>query len=160
MEKQKLPEITNTKYHKIVKLLCIGVQIGTILYLLYIWNGLPDMIPTHYNGAGEIDGYGGRWTIWISPVFMVLMYQFLSLIERHPRWWNTAVTITKENCERVYGTLKNIIVSFKFVITVIFAYMSIWTTTGLNLGKWFLPAVLILSLASIIVPNIFSKKNF
>lgn len=148
------------KRNKIVKLLCIGVQIGTILYLLYIWNGLPDMIPTHYNGAGEIDGYGGRWTIWISPVFMVLMYQFLSLIERHPRWWNTAVTITKENCERVYGTLKNIIVSFKFVITVIFAYMSIWTTTGLNLRKWFLPAVLILSLASIIVSNIFSKKNF
>ena len=66
-----------------------------------------------------------------------------------------AVTITKENCERVYGTLKNIIVSFKFVITVIFAYMSIWTTTGLNLRKWFLPAVLILSLASIIVSNIF-----
>ena len=65
------------KRNKIVKLLCIGVQIGTILYLLYIWNGLPDMIPTHYNGAGEIDGYGGRWTIWISPVFMVLMYQFL-----------------------------------------------------------------------------------
>lgn len=159
MKEQKLPEIPDTKYHKIVKRLCFGIQIGTILYLLCIWNRLPDMIPTHYNGAGETDGYGGRWAIWISPVFMVLMYCFLSLVERHPRWWNTAATVTKENCKRVYGTLKNIIVSFKFVITLIFAYISIWTPTERNLGKWFLPAVLILTLTPVIIPNILNRKR-
>lgn len=33
---------------------------------------LPDMIPTHFNGAGKVDGYGSRYTIFLFPGFMFL----------------------------------------------------------------------------------------
>lgn len=144
----KIPE---TNYHRIIKWLCIGIQAGVFLYLLAIWGRLPDKVPMHYNAAGEIDGYGGKWTVWITPVSMLLMHQFLNLVERHPDWWNTSVSITRGNCEKVYGTLKNMIVSLKFIVLLIFGYMSIQTGTGENIGSWFLPAALILTFGSVII---------
>ena len=77
-------EIPETKYHKMIKWLCIGIQTGVILYLFSIWKYLPDSVPMHYNNIGEADGYGGKWTVWITPAAMLLMYQFLTLI-KHDR---------------------------------------------------------------------------
>jgi uncharacterized membrane protein len=32
---------------------------------------LPDQIPTHWNIRNEVDGYGGKWTLFIMPAVMV-----------------------------------------------------------------------------------------
>lgn len=144
-------EIPVTKYHKSVRYLCILLQAGAFLYLFFVFGRLPDQIPAHYNGAGEIDGYGSRYTIWICPAVMFAMYVFIELVERHPAWWNTGVTVTKTNAERVYGIVKNMVVTMKLVLVLIFAYMSIWSSTGRNLGAWFLPATLVLTFVPIII---------
>lgn len=144
-------EIPDTTYHRVIKWLCISLQAGTVLFLILKWKSLPEEIPMHYNGAGEIDGYGAKWTVWITPVIMILMYQFLYLIERHPNWWNTGVNITKGNSERVYGVLKNMIVSLKLVVMLIFGYISISGTTGENLSKWFTPGSLLLTFGIMII---------
>jgi uncharacterized membrane protein len=34
---------------------------------------VPDRIPTHWNIRGEVDGYGGKWTLFIMPIMMALM---------------------------------------------------------------------------------------
>ena len=34
---------------------------------------LPDQIPTHWNIRNEVDGYGGKWTLFVMPVMMVGM---------------------------------------------------------------------------------------
>ena len=145
-------QVSVTRYHKFINHLCVFLQAGTFLYLLFVWNRLPDRIPTHYNGIGEIDGYGTRFTIWICPVTMILMYQLTGLVERHPSWWKTGVTVTKTNAARVYGIVKNMIVTLKFVLVLTFAYLSVWTTTGRNLGAWFTPV----SLSAVFLPIIVS----
>lgn len=150
--------IPDTKYHRLIKWLCILLQAGTVLYLLLLWKRLPEKIPTHYNGAGEIDGYGSRFTIWLTPVSMILMYLFISFLEKHPNWWNTGVTVTKKNSEKVYAVLKNMIVTLKLVLVLIFGYMSIWSTTGKGLGTLFLPVTLILTFAPIIIFGIMLVK--
>lgn len=149
-------EIPETRYHKLIKWLCIGIQAGVVLYLFSIWKYLPDSVPTHYNGMGEADGYGGKWTVWMIPAVMLLMYQFLALIERRPNWWNTSVNITKENCTKVYGMLKNMIVTMKFIMMLIFGYISV--CTGERLGSWFLPVTLILTFGCIIIFSVLLLK--
>lgn len=149
-------EIPETKYHKMIKWLCIGIQTGVVLYLFFIWRKLPDSVPTHYNVIGEADGYGGKWTVWITPAVMLLMYQFLALIERRPGWWNTSVKITRENCIKVYGMLKNMIVTMKFIIILIFGYISV--CAGKMLGRWFLPVSLILTFGCIIIFSVLLLK--
>ena len=32
---------------------------------------LPDQIPTHWNIRNEVDGYGGKWTLFLMPIVMV-----------------------------------------------------------------------------------------
>jgi immunity protein, SdpI family len=41
---------------------------------------LPEQIPTHWNIRGEIDGYGGKWTLFMLPVVMaatLVLFYFL-----------------------------------------------------------------------------------
>ena len=41
---------------------------------------LPDQIPTHWNIRNEVDGYGGKWTLFIMPVLMagmLVLFYFL-----------------------------------------------------------------------------------
>lgn len=49
--------------------------------------GLPDRIPTHWNFKGEVDGYGGKWTLFLMPAMMVpllaLFYFMPALSPRH-----------------------------------------------------------------------------
>ena len=41
---------------------------------------LPEQIPTHWNIRNEVDGYGGKWTLFMMPVMMVgllVLFYFL-----------------------------------------------------------------------------------
>jgi uncharacterized membrane protein len=53
----------------------------------WCYSSLPDQIPTHWNIHGEVDGYGGRWTLFIFPVLMAgmmaLFYFLPALSPRH-----------------------------------------------------------------------------
>jgi uncharacterized membrane protein len=53
----------------------------------WLYPGLPDRIPTHWNIKGEVDGYGGKWTLFMFPLMMVpmlLLFYFLpALSPRH-----------------------------------------------------------------------------
>jgi uncharacterized membrane protein len=42
----------------------------------WLYSGLPDQIPTHWNIRGEVDGYGGRWTLFLMPALMAVMLVF------------------------------------------------------------------------------------
>ena len=48
------------------------VAIAAAATALALWS-LPEQIPTHWNIRGEVDGYGGKWTLFIFPVMMVGM---------------------------------------------------------------------------------------
>jgi uncharacterized membrane protein len=41
---------------------------------------LPDQIPTHWNIRNEVDGYGGKWTLFLMPIIMagiLVLFYFL-----------------------------------------------------------------------------------
>ena len=38
----------------------IAIALIPFAYLVYIWNRLPEKVPMHWNGAGEIDRYGDK----------------------------------------------------------------------------------------------------
>ncbi|MBS1623194.1 MAG: DUF1648 domain-containing protein [Bacteroidetes bacterium] len=53
-----------------------------IVYIIYIWPQLPAEIPVHYNLHGEVDGWGGRSTIFLMPGIMVVSYFLLLLLPK------------------------------------------------------------------------------
>jgi immunity protein, SdpI family len=58
-------------------LVIVGMVVGTAI----VYPRLPDPMPTHWNLAGEIDGYESkRWGAWMLPGIMLLMLGLFSII--------------------------------------------------------------------------------
>jgi uncharacterized membrane protein len=53
-------------------LMCVLVVLATLAFTFAFYSKLPATIPTHWNGAGEIDAYGPRSFVFIHTAFMVL----------------------------------------------------------------------------------------
>jgi hypothetical protein len=47
---------------------------------VWLYGSLPEQIPTHWNIRGEVDGYGGKWSLFMFPVMMAGM---LAGLERY-----------------------------------------------------------------------------
>lgn len=62
-----------------LEMLCLAVLAGMFLLLLTGWGGIPDRIPGHYNGAGEIDRWTDKWELLLMPFAAVLMYLLLTV---------------------------------------------------------------------------------
>ena len=62
--------------------------IAPFLYSLYVSNGLPEQVPSHWNVKGEVDDYSGKgFALFLLPAMNVLVYFILFFIPRiDPRY--------------------------------------------------------------------------
>ena len=88
-----------TRVYWIIAFLLVAIAAGATAWL---YGGLPDRIPTHWNIRGEVDGYGGKWTLFIFPVMMagmLVMFYFLPAFSpKHSRWIRFAPRICISWC--------------------------------------------------------------
>jgi uncharacterized membrane protein len=66
-----------TRIYWIIALLLF---VASIALPAWLYPGLPDQIPTHWNIKGQVDGYGGKWTLFLFPAMTVpllLLFYFL-----------------------------------------------------------------------------------
>ena len=97
-----------TTFSKIANLISLLSVVGIVLYIVITWKNIPNMIPGHYNIAGEIDKYSSKNSIWILIVVQILLFTMMAVLERFPNIWNTGVQITEENRERVNKKFRKI----------------------------------------------------
>ena len=144
-------EIKNNKLDTIAEVFCMILLIVTTLYTIYMYIQLPEKIPIHYDVVGVIDRYGNKTEIFILLIVTWIMYIGLSVVTRIPQFWNTGVSVTAENKDRVYRILKNMLKIIKMEIIVIFCYLIYNTTTLYNLPKWFVPVFLVLLFSTMLI---------
>lgn len=60
--------------------LCLALLAGEFLLPALLWGRIPDRIPGHYNGAGEIDRWGSRWELFLLPVAGAILYLLLTAV--------------------------------------------------------------------------------
>ena len=123
-----------------------------VLLALWVWTGtsyssLPDSIPTHFNAAGEADGFGRKASIVGLPVIVTLLYIGLTLLNRFPHIFNFPTPITQDNALRQYTNATRMIRNLKLILVLVFAGISFQTIKQANgeaagLGVWFLPVTL------------------
>ena len=124
------------------------------LLALWVWTGtsyssLPDTIPTHFNAAGEADGFGRKASIVGLPLIATLLYIGLTLLNRVPHIFNFPTPVTPDNALRQYTNATRMIRYLKLILVLVFAGISFQTIqqangTGEGLGLWFLPLTLVL----------------
>ena len=152
-------EIKHNKLDTIAEVFCMILLIVTTLYTIYMYIQLPEKIPIHYNAVGVIDRYGNKLEIFILLIVTWVMYIGLSLVTRVPQFWNTGVSVTAENKDRVYRILKNMLKIIKMEIIVIFCYLIYNRTTLYNLPKWFVPVFLVLLFSTMLISFIVLIKK-
>jgi uncharacterized membrane protein len=143
-------KIKKGKYEIFAEAVCLVLLIGVLIYLFFNWSNIPDKIPGHYNAMGEIDRMGSKGELLVIPIINWIMYIGLTVIARFPQTWNTGVTVTEENKERVYRVLKNMLITVKLIVVAIFSFLSINSAQSKALPVWFLPVFLLLMFGSII----------
>jgi len=145
-----LMRIKRNKYDIIVELICLIALIGTSVYLGINWNRIPEEVPMHYNVMGDINRWGQKGELLFLFFLTWIMYIGLTVIEHFPGIWNTGVTVTKENKERVYRILKSMLGTIKLLTVIIFVFLMINAIMTKELPAWFTPVSLVLVFGSII----------
>ena len=143
-------KIKRTRFDIAIEIICLVLLIGMIVYLLIRWNSFPDQVPGHYNGRGEVDRWGSKGELWIMPIVGWILYLGITLVESFPTIWNTGITVTEENKEKVYRLLKSMIGLTKLIMISNFTFIEINSIQGGSLPWFFLPVFLVLMFGVII----------
>jgi uncharacterized membrane protein len=148
-----------------------AVEVVCVIILLALWGGtiigfpnLPEQIPTHFNGAGQVDDHGDKTNIFILPVVATVIYFGMTILNRYPQIYNYPATVTNENARRLYTSATRLIRILKLIVVVVFSIIVLQTyrsafTKGDGLGEWFLPVVIALLFIPTIAFLLFSQRS-
>lgn len=144
-----------TKLIIALDVITLFILLASVVYMVTSFSALPQQIPTHFNGAGEADGFGSKNLLFILPAIGLLLFFGLTFMRKSPHSFNYPVAITEENAAQKYRLAITMVNVLKYVTTLLFAYL-LWNSVrvglGLSegLGAWFLPVVLVSVFGTII----------
>lgn len=115
-----------TLWQRILGILSPVLLLGTIVFILIRFPSLPEQIPSHFNYAGEIDGYSGRGMLLLMPVFGLVMDAVIALVGRFPKSWNTGTKVTLCNRVRVYRLTRDLMAELRLGGALFFAGFSVY----------------------------------
>ena len=127
-----------------------------ILLPMTYYHDLPERIPTHYNAAGEVDGWGEKFELLILVFIGSVLFLGIIILNKYPHLFNYPTKITEENAPKQYRSALRLINTINALVTITFAYLtygSIQNALGNmeGLGTWFLPIFLILTFGSLAI---------
>jgi uncharacterized membrane protein len=160
MEKRPKMKLALKTVDKIFEIVGWGFTIMIWVLTITTYSNLPETIPTHYNGAGQADGFGGKATILTLPLIATILFIGLTVLNKFPHVFNYPTEITQDNAFRQYIYATRLIRYLKLIIVFIFGLIEFKTIQNANgeadgLGVWFLP----LTMGVIFIPMIYFILN-
>lgn len=131
------------KFQKSLEILALILILGQIVYTAVLYPQLPSKIPTHFNFAGEADGWGGKGSIIVLVITTVGLYILLTVTMFFPRLWNVPVKITDQNRGIIFRYVMNMVLLDKLLIVASFFYITYCSISATKMGWWFTPVMLV-----------------
>ncbi len=99
----------------------------SIALLLVLWvvalssySALPQIIPIHFNGKGQVDGFGNKTSLFSLPTVATIIYIGMTWLNQYPHIFNYSTTITPENAYSLYRTTTRVLRLLKLFIVLLF----------------------------------------
>ena len=143
----------------IMNIIGVLALLGSTLFVIIMWSQIPDQIPTHYNFAGEADGYGGKGSLIFMMVLAWFMFILITVLMRFPNTWNMPVKVTAENKARLYSITRAMLEVIKMLASLLFAVMLINAAIATPMPRFILIALIAAMLLSIIMGIFMMYKN-
>ena len=133
MEIRPALNIKATTFQKWINGISLLITVLSGAYLMMTYHKLPSEIPMHFNVNGDIDNWGPKWTIFIIWGFGLILYFVNSSLQTIPQKYNYIVKITKENAEKQYKLVLQMMSFLKLELMIIIAYL-IWVVVQNSQG--------------------------
>lgn len=125
-----------TLYQRIAFFAAPAILLAGIVYVAVRYAQLPAEIPSHYNFYGEIDGYGSRGTLWITPVIGILCDALMLAVSFFPQTWNVGTSVTVFNRALVYRRVRDLIADIRLSTAVMFTAIAVCQTALAPTFPW------------------------
>lgn len=101
-----------TKRHKIIEIIAFVLLAVSFIIVIIGQKTLPDKIPTHYNLAGEADGYGSPATLFLLPGIMLFSNLSISFVTHFVStdFWSMPFKVKEEKKIIVYRDMISMLV--------------------------------------------------
>ncbi|WP_420572397.1 DUF1648 domain-containing protein [Kordia sp.] len=86
----------------ILEFITLTILVVLWCYAIMEYTSMPDIIPTHFNSKGEVDGTGSKGTIWLLMAITTVITIGLHILTKYPHIHNYMVDITEENAAHNY----------------------------------------------------------
>jgi len=104
-----------------ISLIVLAVPIWITWQALNGSSPLPDRIPTHFDAAGNPNGWGSPSPLWLLPVVAVALYLLITILTQFPKAFNYPVRLTAENRARLAALTLQMIAWLKVELVCLFA---------------------------------------
>jgi uncharacterized membrane protein len=116
-------------------MITLTMLIAATLAGILLWNRLPDPMPSHWNAAGEIDGYMSKfWGVFLMPIITIVLVPFFLVIPH--------IDPLKANIAKFRGIFNGFIVVFVAYMLYVYA-LTLFAALGasFNMTVTLLPVV-------------------
>jgi uncharacterized membrane protein len=140
-------KIVLTSFDKILEILSWTAIVAIWYHTIIHFTKLPDIIPNHYNFAGQVDSYGSKYNILALPILATLLFIGMTILNKFPHLFNYPTPITSDNAFKLYTSATRLLRILKFMLVMIFGFIAFQSINIANgktnsLGAWFLPLIL------------------
>ena len=134
------------------------LEVVALVLVLFTWgftgyaivgpDPLPVRIPTHFNLAGQADGWGSPGALWMVPVVATVIYLLMSLVARYPSSFNFPMRVSRLVRPRLEAIALSMLSWLKAEVICLFAWIQYWTIRIVRQGQGrlspaFLPLVMV-----------------
>ena len=121
----------NTK-PRLIDYIFLGLAVlcflGTLIFVIVKYPSLPDMLPSHFNARGEIDGWSGKASAAFFPSIVgFLMLAIMGPIQFFPQVWNNTQGVPAYKLPRVIRSTRTGLCLMLFVLEAFFAATAVCT---------------------------------
>lgn len=95
----------------------------SLVRLMMVYGSLPDIIPTHFNAAGEVDGTGGKGSMIFIAVLDVVVWASVTLLQFFPRVINVPVFLLKRPAEEIIQGTRVMLNVMAILMVALFWYL-------------------------------------
>jgi len=160
----KLPLPPQTPLERLANIVGYTSFLTMILFMVFNWGSMPDNVPTHFNLAGEADGWGSKWSLIILPIIAIFLHIMMEFVEKNPHTHNFPVALTEENAPKLYFLSRRATNLTKNICTLLLASISIASVqTALGnsegLDSWWMGLLLVALFAVMIMSFLSMRKH-
>lgn len=121
---------------------------------IYGANPLPERFATHFDAAGNANGWGVPKMLWLLPIIATAMVGLLTLVSRYPQAFNYPVRVTPITRPRLEALTLGMIAWLRAELVLLFLWIQYAIIQSAREGHsrispWFVPSVILVVFVTI-----------